>query len=241
MDVKIILNSLWVLVASVLVFIMHAGFATVEVGFTQAKNAVNIFMKNFLTVAAGVLCFFAIGYGLMYGESFLGIIGTNLFMLEGRPDTVSGIFFESYFIFQAVFCATAATIVSGAMAERTKFASYVFFCVILTAFIYPLTGHWIWGGGFLSQWGFADFAGGMAVHGIGGFAAFIGAIMVGPRSGKYRDDKINAIPGHNIPLAGLGVLLLWFGWFGFNSGSTLDITSPVTFHSAVTTLLADSR
>lgn len=237
MDINFVLNSMWVLIAAILVFLMHAGFALVEVGFTQSKNAVNIFMKNFITVAVGVLCFFFVGYAFMYGKDFSGIIGTDLFMLIKAPDTAAGISFEVYFFFQAIFCATCATIVSGAMAERTKFYSYIVFVVISTTIIYPLIGHWIWGGGFLSAMGFRDFAGGTAVHAVGGVMACIGAFLVGARNGKYKNGEVKAIPGHNIPFGALGVLILWFGWFGFNPGSTLDVTSPLTGHTAVTTLL----
>ena len=232
-----ILNTMWTLIAAILVFIMHAGFSLVEVGFTQSKNAVNIIMKNFITVCIGVLSFYVVGYALMYGGQTGSIIGTTGFFLINTPDTVSGISFEVYFFFQAIFCATCATIVSGAMAERTKFYAYIAFCIIATCFIYPFLGRSIWGGGFLQQLGFIDFAGGTAVHALGGVAALIGASLVGPRMGKYKNGKAKAIPGHNIPLGALGVLILWFGWFGFNPGSTLDITSPVTAHAAVTTLL----
>ncbi|MDK9710714.1 ammonium transporter [Acidaminobacter sp.] len=234
-----ILNTMWVLIASVFVFLMHAGFAMVEVGFTQSKNAVNIIMKNFVTVSIGVLGYYVVGYALMYGTDVSGLIGSDQFVLMGSPESVAGISFDVFFFFQAIFAATCATIVSGAMAERTKFFSYVAFCVVATTVIYPLIGHWIWGGGFLSSVvGFRDFAGGTAVHAVGGFCALIGAIMVGPRNGKYKNGVPRAIPGHNIPLGALGVLILWFGWFGFNPGSTLDITSPATAHAAVTTLIS---
>ena len=234
-----ILNSMWVLIASVLVFLMHAGFAMVEVGFTQSKNAVNIIMKNFITVSVGVLCFYFLGFGLMYGTDIGGFIGTDMFVLSGAPTEFAGISFDIFFFFQAIFAATCATIVSGAVAERTKFTSYVIFVFVATLVIYPLIGHWIWGGGFLAEKiGFRDFAGGTAVHAVGGFSALVGAYMVGPREGKYRKGKAHAIPGHNIPLGALGVLILWFGWFGFNPGSTLDITSPATAHAAITTLLS---
>lgn len=236
-----ILNTMWVFLASVLVFLMHAGFAMVEVGFTQSKNAVNIIMKNFVTVSIGVLCYFVVGYGFMYGDDISGIIGMSNFALFGAPTETAGISFNAFFFFQAIFAATCATIVSGAMAERTKFTSYVAFVVVATVIIYPLIGHWIWGGGFLSTLvGFKDFAGGTAVHAVGGFCAVVGAKMVGARKGKYKKGKAYAIPGHNIPLGALGVLILWFGWFGFNPGSTLDITSPVTIHAAITTLLSGS-
>lgn len=236
-----ILNTMWVFIASVLVFLMHAGFSMVEVGFTQSKNAVNIIMKNFITVAIGVLCYFSIGFGLMYGGDLSGIIGSKYFFLQDVPSEFAGIAFLAFFFFQAIFAATCATIVSGAMAERTKFMAYAAFVVVATTLIYPLIGHWIWGGGFLSaKLQFRDFAGGTAVHYLGGVAALIGAKMVGPRNGKYRKGVPHAIPGHNIPLGALGVLILWFGWFGFNPGSTLDITSPATLQAAITTLLSGS-
>lgn len=234
-----ILNTMWVLIASVFVFLMHAGFSMVEVGFTQSKNAVNIIMKNFITVAIGVLGYYIVGYAIMYGQDFAGIVGTSQFALSGAPLETAGISFDVFFFFQAIFAATCATIVSGAMAERTNFLSYVIFCLVAVTLIYPLIGHWIWGGGFLAvTFGFRDFAGGTAVHAVGGFCALVGAMMVGPRHGKYKNGSVQAIPGHNIPLGALGVLILWFGWFGFNPGSTLDITSPATAHAAVTTLLS---
>lgn len=236
-DISFVLNSMWTLIAAILVFIMHAGFSLVEVGFTQSKNAVNIIMKNFITICIGVMSFYFVGYAFMYGGEAGSLIGTTGFFLINVPKEVSGISFEVYFFFQAIFCATCATIVSGAMAERTKFFAYIVFCVIATCFVYPFIGRFIWGGGFLQELGFIDFAGGTAVHAVGGVAALIGAKMVGPRDGKYKKGKVNAIPGHNIPLGALGVLILWFGWFGFNPGSTLDITSPVTAHAAITTLL----
>lgn len=237
MDI-VIINTLWVLVASVLVFLMHSGFAMVEVGFTQSKNAVNIIMKNFVTVSIGVVAYFLIGYGIMYGSDKFGLIGTDMFFLYNKPDLMAGIKFDVFFFFQAIFAATGATIVSGAVAERTKFSSYVVFSIIITMFIYPIIGHWIWGGGFLSEMGFMDFAGGTAVHAVGGISAFWGAYFVGARNGKYKHGKVYAIPGHNIPLGALGVLILWFGWFGFNPGSTLDITSNETYNAAITTILS---
>lgn len=236
-NIAFVLNTMWTLIAAILVFIMHAGFSLVEVGFTQSKNAVNIIMKNFVTICIGVLSFYFVGYAFMYGGNSSDFIGLSGFCLTNAPKEVSGISFEVYFFFQAIFCATCATIVSGAMAERTKFFAYIAFCVAATCIVYPLIGRWIWNsGGFLNKMGFIDFAGGTAVHAMGGIAALIGAKMVGPRDGKYKKGRVRAIPGHNIPLGALGVLLLWFGWFGFNPGSTLDITSPVTAHAAITTL-----
>lgn len=218
-------DTIWVLFAASLVFIMQAGFAMVETGFTRAKNAGNIIMKNLMDFALGSLVFWAIGFGLMQGSSlFGGLIGTPDFFIRG--DYGSGtIPTAAFVIFQTVFAATAATIVSGAMAERTKFISYCIYSVIITMLIYPVSGHWIWGGGWLSQLGFHDFAGSTAVHMVGGLAAFIGAAMLGPRIGKYgKDGKPKAILGHSITLGALGVFILWFGWFGFNPGSTLSAT-----------------
>ena len=230
---------MWVLLASVLVFLMHAGFAMVEVGFTQSKNAVNIIMKNFVTVSIGVLCYYFIGYGIMYGKDFLGILGTDMFMLVNKPIETAGISFDVFFFFQAIFAATCATIVSGAVAERTKFTAYIIFCLTATLLLYPLVGHWIWGGGWLANMGMIDFAGSTVVHSVGGWAGLAGAIILGPRIGKYnKDGTSNAITGHNIPLAALGVFILWFGWYGFNPGSTLSGTSPAISTITMTTTLS---
>lgn len=218
-EIKLVLDTIWVLVATALVFFMQAGFAMVETGFTRAKNAGNIIMKNLMDFAVGSLMFWAIGYGLMYGDTIGKIIGKpNLFFL-GNTDYTS-------LIFQTVFCATAATIVSGAMAERTKFASYLIYSFFISVVIYPVAGHWIWGGGWLSELGFHDFAGSTVVHSVGGWCALVGASILGPRIGKYsKEGKSNAIPGHSLTLGALGVLILWFGWFGFNPGSQLAASS----------------
>lgn len=218
-------DTIWVLLASALVFFMQAGFAMVETGFTRAKNAGNIIMKNLMDFALGSLVFWAVGFGLMQGAPlFGGLVGTPDFFIRGEygPGTIPT---PVFVIFQTVFAATAATIVSGAMAERTKFISYCIYSVVITAVIYPISGHWIWGGGWLSQMGFHDFAGSTAVHMVGGIAAFIGAALLGPRIGKYgKDGKPKAILGHSVTLGALGVFILWFGWFGFNPGSTLSAT-----------------
>ncbi|MCX7841795.1 MAG: ammonium transporter [Clostridia bacterium] len=235
------INTVWTLIAAFLVFLMHAGFTCVEAGFTQAKNTVNIIMKNFMTVAIGVIAFYFIGFGFMFGDDVLGIIGNKGFALIGTEGMDFGIPLHAYWFFQAVFAATCATIVSGAMAERTKFAAYLLFTVFVCSITYPIIGHWIWGGGWLSKLGFIDFAGSTAVHAVGGFSALVGASMVGARIGKYSPSgKVNAIPGHSIPLGAIGVLLLWFGWFGFNPGSTISGTTPDIASIAVTTLLAGS-
>ena len=205
---------LWILLSGILVFFMQAGFTLVESGFTRSKNAVNISMKNILDISVGTISFWALGYGLMYGDTNGFIATSGLFFNPG--DGAHDVFF------QTVFCATAATIVSGAIAGRTKYTTYVIFTIILTAIIYPISGSWQWnGGGFLANMGFIDFAGSSIVHSVGGWAALVGAWMVGPRLGKYVDGKSNVIPGHNLLLGTLGVFILWLGWFGFNGGSQL--------------------
>ncbi|HAJ94883.1 MAG TPA: ammonium transporter [Actinobacteria bacterium] len=237
MELSIVLDTVWILIASFLVFSMHAGFAMVEAGFTRAKNTVNILMKNFMNVSIGLLLFFLVGYGLMFGKSAGGLIGTDGFILDLTDPSNTQNF--AFWFFHAVFAATAATIVSGAVAERMKFYGYLIYCAILTAVIYPIVGHWIWGGGWLAKLGMIDFAGSTVVHAVGGFSALAGALLLGPRIGKYNiDGSSNAIPGHNIALATLGVFILWFGWFGFNSGSTLSASSPAISTTVVNTALA---
>lgn len=218
------LNYVWTIIAACLVFFMQAGFAMVEVGFTRAKNAVNIIMKNVMDVSVGGLVFFIVGFGLMFGTTAGGWIGTDGFLLSYIGD-YSVEWSYTFFFFQAVFAATAATIVSGAVAERTAFNSYLIFSVLMTAIIYPIFGSWAWGSlfngsGWLEDLGFIDFAGSTVVHSVGGWAALAGAIVVGPRVGKYVDGKAVEIKGHSLPLAALGVFILWLGWFGFNAGST---------------------
>jgi Amt family ammonium transporter len=221
--VDIGLNTLWVLLAAFLVFFMQAGFGMVEAGFVRSKNACNILTKNFLDFCVAALSFFVIGYAIMFGADKAGLIGSSGFMLNGVESTTAGIPTYAFWLFQAAFCGAAATIVAGAMAERMKFQAYLIYSAIISALVYPIVGHWIWGGGWLSNLGFADFAGSTVVHATGGFASLIGTIILGPRLGKFnRDGSANAIPGHNIPLASLGVFILWFGWFGFNPGSSLS-------------------
>ena len=218
------LNIVWTCVAAFLVFFMQAGFAMVESGFTQAKNTINIMMKNLMDFSIGSLSFFIIGFGLMFGVTN-GLFGTSHFALAGM-DVTGKDWNWTFLIFQTVFAGTAATIVSGAMAERTKFVGYLAYSVFICAFIYPIFGSWAWGslldgGGWLENLGFNDFAGSTVVHSVGGWLALAGAIVLGPRIGKYGPDgKARAIPGHNIAIAALGVFILWFGWFGFNPGST---------------------
>ncbi len=231
-------DALWTMVAAILVFWMQAGFSLVEAGFTRAKNAVNIFMKNLMDFALGSLIFWAVGFGLMFGTSAGGWIGTDGFFLANHGNETWA---YTFLLFQTVFAATAATIVSGAMAERTKFAGYLAYSVVITAIIYPVFGSWAWGGlfdgggwleapegGLLASMGlpgFIDFAGSTVVHSVGGWAALAGAIVIGPRLGKYgKDGKPHPIRGHNMALATLGVFILWMGWFGFNAGSTTGVT-----------------
>lgn len=218
------IDNIWVLLSAFLVFFMQAGFAMVEAGFTRAKNASNIVMKNLMDFAIGSIAFWLVGFALMFGKDMGGFVGTSGFFLKDNFEHLQlNIPLMSFLIFQTVFAATAATIVSGAMAERTKFIAYCLYSAAISLLIYPIVGHWAWGGGWLSKMGFIDFAGSTVVHSVGGWAALIGAAMLGPRTGKYsKDGRVNAIPGHSITLAALGTFILWFGWFGFNPGSTLS-------------------
>ena len=223
MDEK--LFAVWFLIGAALVFWMQAGFAMVETGFTRAKNAGNILMKNLMDFCIGTVVFILIGFGLFLGEDLVGLIGKPGFDIF----TSYADFNWSAFVFNLVFCATAATIVSGAMAERTKFLSYCIYSGVISAFIYPIEAHWIWGGGWLAQLGFHDFAGSCAIHMVGGISALIGAKMLGPRIGKFTKDKngkivkVNAFPGHNITIGCLGVFILWLGWYGFNGAAATSV------------------
>jgi Amt family ammonium transporter len=240
-EVQLNINIVWTCIAAFLVFFMQAGFAMVEAGFTRAKNAVNILMKNLMDFSVGTIAFFLIGFGLMFGKSN-GLFGTTLFGMSGVESGADWNW--TFLIFQTVFAATAATIVSGAMAERTKFIGYLAYSFFITLFIYPIFGSWAWGGlldggGWLENLGFLDFAGSTVVHSIGGWLALAGAIMLGPRLGKYGPDgKPKAILGHNIPLAALGVFILWFGWFGFNAGSTTTGEGSIGYIAVTTNLAA---
>lgn len=208
------LDTVWVLISAMLIFIMQAGFAMVESGFARSKNTANILMKNLLDFSVGSLMFWLIGYGIMFGAF-------DLFCTDLLSTAVDGtaVPSQAVLIFQTMFCATSATIVSGSIAERTKFSAYLIYSIAIFSIIYPISGHWSWGGGWLSKLGFNDFAGSAVVHSVGGWLALIGAWVVGPRIGKYRKGKTYAIPGHNLTIAALGVFILWFGWFGFNPGS----------------------
>ncbi len=236
------IDNMWLLLTGFLVMFMQPGFAMVEAGFTRQKNTANILMKNLMDFAIGSLLYWVIGFTLMYGDSIGGFIGTPdlFFMSDGFGDNYSD---YADIFFQTVFAATAATIVSGAMAERTEFKSYLIFSIVITVIIYPTSGHWTWGGGWLSQMGFHDFAGSSIVHSVGAWVGLAGASIIGPRIGKYdKDGKAKAIPGHNLALGALGVFILWFGWFGFNPGSQLAAAGTdnavAIGHIAMTTNLA---
>lgn len=235
------INTIWLFIGSCLVFFMQAGFAMVETGFTRSKNTANLIMKNTLDFCVGALLYFMFGFGLMYGTSAGGFIGTDKFFLSNLILTDADAFGWAGFLYQTMFAATAATIVSGAIAERLKFSTYLIYSVVISGLIYPISGHWHWGGGWLFQMGFIDFAGSSVVHAVGGFAGLAAAILVGPRIGKFnKDGSVNVIPGHSLALAALGVFILWFGWFGFNGGSTLSGMSPGIAYVVVTTMLASA-
>jgi Amt family ammonium transporter len=253
---KVGLDTVWVCIAAFLVFFMNAGFCMLETGFCRQKNAVNVLSKNLIVFALSTVAFWAIGFGLMFGDGnpFVGTTGWFLAGADNSPaigDAYKGVFGSlnwtgvpllAKFLFQLVFAGTAATIVSGAVAERIKFVDFLIFSVLLVGIAYPITGHWIWGGGWLAKMtpaGFWDFAGSTVVHSVGGWAALMGAALLGPRIGKYQNGASVAMPGHNMSIATLGCLILWLGWFGFNPGSTMAV-SPSIAHIAVTTNLAGS-
>ena len=238
-----LIDTLWVFLAAILVFFMNLGFASVEAGFARSKNTVNILSKNFIVFAVSSLGFLLLGWGIMFGGDNPFIGTENLFILGGQDlsaynDTLtSSVPFWGKFFFQLVFCGTAATIVSGAVAERVKYVTFIIFSFVLTLVIYPIVGHWVWGGGWLADLGFMDFAGDSVVHSVGGWAALAGAMLLGPRIGKYgKDGKPKAIPGHSMSLAVIGLFVLWLGWFGFNPGSTMSFQNPSdVFHILMTT------
>ncbi|MEA5449050.1 ammonium transporter [Leptolyngbya sp. CCNP1308] len=243
-DVQVTLNNIWVLIAAFLVIFMNAGFGMLETGFCRQKNAVNVLTKNLIVFALATLSFWFIGFSLMFGANGNGWIGWGSFFLGGAPELYGlgpdglNLSKDTFFLFQAAFAGTAATIVSGAVAERIKLVDFIIFSVLLTAIAYPITGHWLWGGGWLFELGFHDFAGSTIVHSVGGWAALMGAAFLGPRMGKYTaEGQVSALPGHNLSIATLGCLILWLGWFGFNPGSQLaaDLAVP---YIAVTTNLA---
>lgn len=246
-SVKFIIDNLWILIAAFMVLLMHLGFATVESGLTQSKNAVNVIYKNVFILCTGVLIYALIGFQLMYPGDFNGILGFGGFGIGYDPSDLVGMLTPAYgaemtiwtdFIFQAMFAATAATIVSGCVTGRIKLSSFMIFGTLLVAFSYPITGSWVWGGGWLSELGFYDFAGSTLVHGVGGAAGLACVILLGSRTGKYVNGKTIGIPAHNIPLATVGVFLLWIGWFGFNGGSVLSADPASVSYVFVTTALA---
>ena len=247
-DLQEAIDMVWVVVAGALVFLMHTGFTLVEVGFTRMKNAANIAAKNLMNISIGLLAYWLVGFPLMFGHGgdvngFIGLGGWAFSVLDSSAEESfssldwTRVSISTKWFFQAVFAATAATIVSGAMAERTRFRGYLVYALFLTAVIYPVVGHWVWGGGWLADLGFLDFAGSTVVHTVGGVAALVGAFVVGARIGKY-NGGINVIPGHSIPLAVAGVFILWFGWFGFNAGSTMAAVGVDFATIIVTTNLA---
>jgi ammonium transporter, Amt family len=248
-NVKVVVDTLWVTFASILVFFMNAGFCMLETGFCRSKNAVNLLAKNLIVFALSTLAYWIVGFGIMFGDGtpFLGLSGFLLIGADNSPLTgsaYSGVFtslswasipLEVKFFFQLVFAGTAATIVSGAVAERIKFIAFLIFSLVLVGIAYPITGHWIWGGGWLAQLGFWDFAGSTVVHSVGGWAALVGALLVGPRYGRYKESGGIAMPGHNLSISTLGCLILWLGWFGFNPGSTLTADPFAIGHIILTT------
>ncbi|MDP6545479.1 MAG: ammonium transporter [Phycisphaerae bacterium] len=233
------IDTLWVLMAAFFVFFMQAGFGMVEAGFIRSKNTCNILTKNFVDYCSASIMFFLVGYAFMFGSGN-GFIGWDGFALgggaagaDGSASVADNLPIWAFWLFQAAFCGAAATIVAGGMAGRMKFPAYLLYTVVISGLVYPIVGHWIWGGGWLSEMGFHDFAGSTVVHATGGCAALVGTILLGPRLGKYRAGKVKAILGHSIPLASLGVFILWFGWFGFNPGSTLGISGGNTNTAAM--------
>ena len=237
------INNLWILVATFLVFTMHLGFATLEAGMTRAKNVVNILFKNVFIISMGILVYAIIGFSFMYPGEFGGIFGWAGLGLDPGPDGQTmaydpGFTYYTDFIFQAMFAATAATIVSGAVAERVKLPSFMIFSTVYVATTYPIVGSWVWGGGWLDEMGFMDFAGSTLVHSAGGWAALAGVILIGPRLGKYVGGAIRPIEGHSMPLVTIGVFLLWLGWFGFNGGSVLTADPDEVSYVFVTTAIA---
>jgi Amt family ammonium transporter len=235
------LDTIWVVLTAAMILLMEGGFALLEAGFVRQKNAVSIIMKVFVDIAFGALVFYFVGFALMYGKDAAGLIGTSGFMMEGDLTHIDlTITHETYWLFQSAFVIAVISIVSGAVAERMNFRAYILYAVAMTGLIYPIAGHWIWGiGGWLGKLGMIDFAGSATIHALGGFAALAAAMFIGPRIGKFSaDGSANIVPPSNLPLASVGAFILWFGWFGFNSGSTLSATNTSIGHIALTTMLA---
>lgn len=247
MEGLLTVNNVWMMICTALVFFMHLGFALLEIGLTRQKNTINILFKNLFIITTGLLLYCLLGFNLMYPGEFNGFLGFAGFGLssplaDGSLDLAynEGYTYWTDFLFQGMFAATAATIVSGAVAERIKLNSFMIFVVIYVGLIYPIAGSWKWGGGFLDEMGFYDFAGSTLVHSVGGWAALVAIWLLGSRIGKFKDGKIGAFPGHNMPFATAGVLILWLGWFGFNGGSVLSADPELTSLVLVTTCLAAS-
>ena len=234
-------DTLWILMAAFLVFFMQAGFGMVEAGMIRTKNAGNVLMKNVLDFCFAAIAFFVFGYAIMYGSDG-PIVGTEGWLLFGVESPVDGVPLEAFWLFQMVFAGAAATIVAGAVAERMKFVAYLAYSFLLSAFIYPIVGHWVWGGGWLAALNFHDFAGSTVVHGVGGVSALMGAWLLGPRFGRFnKDGSPNVIGGHSMPLVTIGVFILWFGWYGFNGGSALGMGDPgLVARISINTTLAPS-
>lgn len=234
------LDTIWVVLTAAMILLMEGGFALLEAGFVRSKNSVNIIMKVFADITIGTLCYYLIGFALMYGGDILGIIGKNGFMLKGDFTYLHlSVSADTFWLFQAAFVIAVISIVSGAVAERINFRAYLLYVILMTALIYPIAGHWVWGGGWLGKLGMEDFAGSAVIHALGGFSALAAAILIGPRKGKFtsKENSSIALPS-NLPLASVGAFLLWFGWFGFNAGSTLTATDVRIGHIAIVTMLS---
>ncbi|MGG5252381.1 ammonium transporter [Neobacillus sp. SM06] len=234
------LNTIWVVLTAAMILLMEGGFALLEAGFVRSKNSVNIIMKVFADITIGTLSYYVLGFALMYGADFLSFIGKNGFLLKGDFSHLDlPVSLDTFWLFQAAFVIAVISIVSGAVAERINFRAYILYVVLMTAIIYPIAGHWVWGGGWLSKLGFQDFAGSAVIHALGGFSALAAAILIGPRKGKFNPDGTSSIAlPSNLPLASVGAFLLWFGWFGFNAGSTLQATDVRIGHIAIVTMLS---
>jgi Amt family ammonium transporter len=234
------LDTIWVVLTAAMILLMEGGFALLEAGFVRSKNSVNIIMKVFADITIGTLCYYLIGFALMYGSDLFGIIGKSGFMLKGNFSYLHlSVSTDTFWLFQAAFVIAVISIVSGAVAERINFRAYLLHIILMTAIIYPIAGHWVWGGGWLGKLGMEDFAGSAVIHALGGFSALAAAILIGPRKGKFtsKESSSIALPS-NLPLASVGAFLLWFGWFGFNAGSTLTATDVRIGHIAIVTMLS---
>ena len=234
------LDTIWVVLTAAMILLMEGGFALLEAGFVRTKNNVNMIMKVFADITIGTLCYYLIGFGLMYGKDIIGAIGGSGFLMKGDLSHIDlTISLDAYWLFQGAFVIAVISIVSGAVAERINFRAYLIFVVMMTAFIYPIAGHWVWGGGWLTELGMKDFAGSGVIHSLGGFAALAAAMVIGPRRGKFTRSGSSAVSlPSNLPLASVGAFLLWFGWFGFNAGSTLQATDGRIGHIAIVTMLS---